>query len=62
MLTSSDGIKRYRPELLGKYQLQYKLENSKIVYANMESNMYFYSVQTVGNEQYNSMWAVKFYI
>ena len=57
-LTSTAGIRQYRPELLGTYQLQHKLENKRIVYLNMDSRMYFFSA-TNGDEQFDGSWAVR---
>ena len=55
-MTSTGEMGYYRPELLGKYELQYKLENNRIVYANYESLMYMYSLKR--NDDADGMWMV----
>ena len=56
-MTSTGGIEQYRPELLGKYELQYKLENNRIVYENNESLMYMFSAKR-NNVGMDGMWMV----
>ena len=58
MMTSTGGIEQYRPELLGKYELQYELENNRIVYENNESLMYMFSVKRNDVAAHDGMWMV----
>ena len=55
-MTSTGRMAYYRPELMGKYELQYKLENDRLVYANNESLMYMYSAKR--NDDSDGTWMV----
>ena len=56
-MTSTGGMDYYRPELLGKYELQYKLANNRLVYRNNDSLMYMYSAKQYDARQ-NGLWLV----
>ena len=69
-MTSSEGISQYRPESQGRYILQQRLINGspqqrlineRVVYANTESNLFFYSV-TSEYEELDGAWAVSVFV
>merc|ERR1719414_2044326 len=59
-LTSTAGIRQYRPELLGIYQLQHKLENERIVYLNKDYRVYLFSA-TAEDQQFDGSWVIGSY-
>ena len=56
-MTSTGGTMEFQPIILGTYELQNFFINERVVYKNMETERYLFSMQHE-NEEFDGFWMV----